>query len=603
MLGHQLDKRASTAIPAPISVAPSQKFEGFDGPWSTFPIQIGTPPQSINILISTASTQTWAIDPQGCVQSDLSNCSTSRGGFFNSNKSSTWSQNVDASNGLFPIDLEANLNVTAVGAYGDDTVTLGGQGSDGPELQKQVVATIANKAFYLGSFGLNPQSVSLPQSPALLSSFLSNLNASNSIPSLSWSYTAGNQYRPGPVFGSLTLGGYDTSRFEPNGVTFPFNDSDVSRSLTVNIGAMFLHTNDFDTILENSNQSLLAAIDSTTPYVILPLELCQQFEEAFGLVWRPDVQAYLVNETLHSTLQTQNTSVTLTLGNSSTIPGEGFNISLPYGAFDLIAEAPRLTNSSRYFPLMRAADESQVTLGRTFLQEAYLIADYERKNFTVSQCKWDQGAQSHIVAIRRFGDDKPSTSQGLSSGAIAGIAIGAVVAAIIVAVLGVSMWRKHRRGPKDSKPKHIDVVVPELDSSGNDPYKLLGGDMSPGLPHSPELEGNEHKGHELEASPKPDQQDEGEPPPEPLYELDANTRRSQAMTSPISFMSDRSDATRLHQRQQSDPVSLSSAVSGPPEGPEGPEKKLSEPISPMRARSDAIRKLQREKSDAAPATE
>jgi len=43
---------------------------------------------------------------------------------------------------------------------------------------------------------------------------------------------------------------------------------------------------------------------------------------------------------------------------------------LPYAAFDLVADYPLVIDSSRYFPLMRAANESQYTLGRTFLQEA-----------------------------------------------------------------------------------------------------------------------------------------------------------------------------------------------------------------------------------------
>ena len=364
-----LGKRAASSVPAPISIAPSQEFDGNDGPWSTFPIQIGTPPQTVKVLVSTASSQIWAVVPDGCVQSDPANCSISRGGLFQPNSSSTWNRNQDAAGGLFPINLEINLNDTGVGLYGYDTVTLGGQGSSGPTLDQQVVAGIATKAFYLGLFGLNPESMPLPETSAPLPNYLSSMNQSDLIPSLSWSYTAGNQYRPGPAYGSLTLGGYDSSRFEPNDVLFPFNGT-ASRSLTVNIGEIYLTTNDTYTILGTSNESISAAIDSTTPYIILPLNVCQQFEEAFGITWDTNVQAYLVNETLHNALQTQNTSIVLNLGNSSTIPGEGFNISLPYAAFDLTAEAPLLKNSSRYFPLMRGSNQSQITLGRTFLQEA-----------------------------------------------------------------------------------------------------------------------------------------------------------------------------------------------------------------------------------------
>lgn len=367
---HWLAKREAPPLPAPISLSPSREFDGNDGPWSSFPIHIGTPPQAVKVLISTASSQTWAVLPEGCTQSDPANCSTARGGFFQPTTSTTWKQNQDVFGGFSPLLLEANLGEDGTGLYGYDTVSLGGQGTNGTTLDQQVVAGITSPGFYLGLFGLNPQPVMLPNTTAPLPGFISKLNQSGLIPSLSWSYTAGNQYRPGPVYGSVVLGGYDISRFESNELSFAINDTS-SRNLQVNIGTMVLNTNNFTTVLSTSNESVTACIDSTTPYIWLPLNLCQQFEEAFGITWDEGVQAYLVNDALHSALRDQDTSVVFNIGNSSTAPGQGLNISLPYAAFDLIAEDPLLKkNSSRYFPLMRAANESQYTLGRTFLQEA-----------------------------------------------------------------------------------------------------------------------------------------------------------------------------------------------------------------------------------------
>ncbi len=368
-MNNWLGKRAAPPLPAPISVAPSRDFDGNDGPWSSFSIQIGTPPQTVKVLISTASSQTWAVVPQGCTQSDAANCSVSRGGVFQPSSSTTWKQNQDIADGLSPLTLEANLHDSGTGLYGYDTVTLGAHGTNGPILDQQVVAGVATKGFYLGLFGLNPQPMKLPNTTTPLPAYVSMLNQSGLIPSLSWSYTAGNQYRPGPVYGSLILGGYDTSRLKPNDLSFSLSNTD-SRNLTVNIGTMFLTTNQYTTQLSTDNESISASVDSTTPYIWLPLNICQQFEEAFGITWDEGVQAYLVNDTLHSALRDQDTSVVFNIGNSSTTPGQGLNISLPYAAFDLIAEAPLVKRSSRYFPLMRATNQSQYTLGRTFLQEA-----------------------------------------------------------------------------------------------------------------------------------------------------------------------------------------------------------------------------------------
>ena len=372
MLGSWLGKRATSSVIAPIAIAPSQEFEGNDGPWSTFPIELGTPPQTVKLLISTTSSQTWTILSQGCVPSDPANCSTSRGGLFQPNSSSTWKQDQDVAGGLAPLTpgVGQKQNGNASGLYGYDTISLGGSGSNGPTLDQQVIAGIAAKyPYYLGLFGLNPLSISLPQTTFQLPDVLSSLNQSGLIPSLSWAYTAGNQYRPGPAYGSLTLGGYDALRFEPNNISFQLNDT-FTAGPTVNIGGIVLTTNGTSTILGTSNESISAVVDSSIPYIVLPLNVCQQFEETFGLTWDTAVQAYLVNDTLHNTLSSQNTSIVLNIGNSSTVPGQGFNISLPYAAFDLMAEAPLVKNTSRYFPLMRAAESSKVTLGRTFLQEA-----------------------------------------------------------------------------------------------------------------------------------------------------------------------------------------------------------------------------------------
>ena len=365
-----LSKRAPPSVPAPISIPPTQEFDGNDGPWSTFPIQIGTPPQTVKVLISTASSQTWAISPDGCTQTDAANCSTARGGLFQPNSSSSWKQNQDASRGLYPLVLEEqNLNITGNGFYGYDTVALGGGNSGGLSLPQQVVASIATKSYFLGLFGLNTQSSILPGTTNNITSFVTALNQSGAVPSLSWSYTAGNQYRPGPVYGSLIFGGYDSSRFVPNNASFSFNDTDT-RSLMVNIGEIDLITNDSNTSLSTANETIGAFIDSTSPYIILPPDVCGAFEDAFNITWDENVQAYLVNDTLHSALQSQGASVNFNIGNAGTIPGQGINITLPYAAFDLTAEAPLLKNSSRYFPLIRAANDSQITLGRTFLQEA-----------------------------------------------------------------------------------------------------------------------------------------------------------------------------------------------------------------------------------------
>jgi hypothetical protein len=142
---------------------------------------------------------------------------------------------------------------------------------------------------------------------------------------------------------------------------------DISRDLTVGlqgISASFLGTNH-----ELLSEGIFTFIDSTVPSIWLPLAACQQFEKVFNLTWDETTELYLVNDTLHTSLLNSNASFTFSLGNS-TKGGEILNITLPYASFDLSVSYPIVANTTRYFPIMRAANDTQYTLGRAFLQEA-----------------------------------------------------------------------------------------------------------------------------------------------------------------------------------------------------------------------------------------
>src|ERR1700722_466159 len=84
--------RRATTIPAPLSFTPAQNWEGVDGTWNTFVLRVGTPEQVVRVLISTASQQTWVVDPRGCPDDTQTNntCAESRGTTFNLENSRTW---------------------------------------------------------------------------------------------------------------------------------------------------------------------------------------------------------------------------------------------------------------------------------------------------------------------------------------------------------------------------------------------------------------------------------------------------------------------------------------------------------------------------------
>ena len=151
-------------------------------------------------------------------------------------------------------------------------------------------------------------------------------------------------------------------------------------------------------------------------------------------------------------------SIVIALGNEND-PSKLVQITLPFAAFDLEASYPIYSKATPYFSIRRAANDTQYTLGRAFLQEAYVIADYERSNFSVYQTFFGSQSQQ-IVAIHppnsTLIDTSPSPNKTLGAGAIASIVIGALAAA---ALLGGLVWFFCRRRKRDkSEPKPGPVV-------------------------------------------------------------------------------------------------------------------------------------------------
>ena len=169
------------------------------------------------------------------------------------------------------------------------------------------------------------------------------------------------------MYGSLTLGGYDQSRFTPNDVSFQFAD-DISRELVVGLQSI-TYSDSTTTNRVLLSEGILTFVDTTVPHIWLPKAACTAFENAFHLQYNSTINRYLVNNTLHTQLLQQNASISFLLGNDMS-GGPTVSITLPYAAFDLYLGPPFVSSTTGYFPLRRADNDTQYTLGRTFLQES-----------------------------------------------------------------------------------------------------------------------------------------------------------------------------------------------------------------------------------------
>lgn len=133
--------------------------------------------------------------PNGCVSTDTS-CPTARGGTVDFNSSTTWHQNNY-------YRLPNDISVTAL--FGNDTLSLGVAGRNGPSLPNQVIAGMADPKYYLGMLGVNQKPLRLANSSQ--PSYISSLKDQKIIPSLSFGFTAGAPYRKSmaPTFSVISL--------------------------------------------------------------------------------------------------------------------------------------------------------------------------------------------------------------------------------------------------------------------------------------------------------------------------------------------------------------------------------------------------------------
>lgn len=471
--------------PGALSIVPSLNWYGSDGDWSAISLRVGTPQVWTDVMVSTVSSENWIVGTGACTAND-SLCKQSRGGgLFNPLNSSTWHNE-----GFYQFMVDSQLGNNGYGWYGLDDMTLG---STGVTVSQTVIGQfngsgpLTGTQYMLGMFGLGVTTARFANdSPLPLINALVEVNGV--IPSHSYGYTAGAKYQQKGELLSLTLGGYDANRFVPHNVTFNLNpDNNPQASINTIFVESSATGNNFTTprqLLQPSDR-VSVIIDSSTPYLWLPAAVCDRFAQTLGLSYNDtlDLYTYDQNATQHDTLANSQLSFTFSLSDVSSSPAM-VNITLPFQAFDLQLTYPAIPNSTygnpdatkNYFPLRRATDESQYTIGRAFLQEAYLITDYERSIFSVHQAVHTANplGNTSIVAILQPSDSKFTSVGGsapdngsapLHRSSIIAVAVSSSVFVVLVSFLALFLCRRRRQkkaaaadeksdGPQTTQTRH-----------------------------------------------------------------------------------------------------------------------------------------------------
>ena len=195
----------ATTVPLPYIVSPTNKFDGDDGLWSTFGLEIGTPSQSFRVLPATGVSEIWVPNAATACTGPLINytlCGSTRGvdEFQNLPSSGFQTTNSTTWNGIDIGDFssETNLFTNEQAQYGTDTVAVGkASGSEpvyGPQISGQIIAAYTNSDFYVGELGLSTAVDSFQNYPGSFPSLLDSMKNQSLIGSLSYGYTAGQAY-------------------------------------------------------------------------------------------------------------------------------------------------------------------------------------------------------------------------------------------------------------------------------------------------------------------------------------------------------------------------------------------------------------------------
>lgn len=329
------------------------------------------------------------------------------------------------------------------------------------------------------------------------------------------------------------LGGYDRTRFN-NATTINMPGSSNSslvigvKSITVETGSEGEPPNKVSMTIDNN--PFMATIDSTLPYLWLPRSVCDRFEDKFGLTYDEAEELYKIEDRADSNNVDSNANITFTVGSDLQESINITNIVFPYKAFVQSASFPIYENSTRYFPIKRSTTGIYV-LGRTFLQEAYIVVNYERENFLLGQAVFpDPLPPPEIVAILPSIPNNDSTapspvsssSAKLSAGAIAGISISIAFVVLLVMAIGFYFLWKRRLDKAEPKKEQEPEHEP---SKTTEEAKIKGGhtpELSTEYYGSPSISSTLYERHEV-----PDNQRVGiesipemESPP-PIWELES----------------------------------------------------------------------------------
>lgn len=299
------------------------------------------------------------------------------------------------------------------------------------------------------------------------------------IPSISYGLHVGSVYPS--VDASLVLGGYDSSRAISDPIV---SDTDTFTLNTISldsIGGYMYYGEPEPSDNQLTAPGMEVSMNPGAPYMYLPRATCDKIAEYLPVKYNEDFNLYFWDKGDSAFKDITSSLHFLSFGFESS-NNRTQRINVPFGLLNLTLTSPLVSEPTPYFPCSPLRNGQRATLGRAFLQAAFLAHNWETQRIFLSQAPGPDHQPPYIRAIAS--DDSqltPATnppswastwtstlplwddskekddSDSLSSGAIAGIVVAIV--ALLALGAGLTLWFLRRRKQRRSWTKPGDVPV------------------------------------------------------------------------------------------------------------------------------------------------
>ncbi|KAL7628422.1 hypothetical protein AAE478_002625 [Parahypoxylon ruwenzoriense] len=196
-----------------------------------------------------------------------------------------------------------------------------------------------------------------------------------------------------PMGGSFYFGGYDQNRIV--GDILSYRD-DYTKAISLkDIGIRVIDGSSpwqFESLgglLASGNSSITSgglqvSVDGCSPYLSLPRSTCDAVAKNLPVTYNENLGLYLWNTDDPKYTQIVNSASVLDfvfIGGSNT---QNVSISVPFRHLNLTLTAPLVQQPTQYFPCY-TGPSNQFTLGRAFLQDAFVGANWGTKSWWLAQ--------------------------------------------------------------------------------------------------------------------------------------------------------------------------------------------------------------------------